>query len=265
MTDFAALAALDRATLIRLAELVEAGLLGAPFAPLTVGDHIPAAQAESVARCLGAIAKRQASAVQIGLVLHAFAAGTRVNDNVSQSVEIVVSGPDPSATGRDTSVVMRQLFEKAQQRVLAVGFAVHQGRTVFRELAKRLDEVEPLNVTLCLDVRRPPGNTSIESLLVEGFARNFIENEWPGKRAPEVFYDPRSLAVSDTTRSALHAKCIVVDGQRALVTSANFTEAAQERNIELGLLVDSGAVATQIEQHFRRLIERNHLKRLPVV
>ena len=85
MTDFAALAALDRATLIRLAELLEAGLLGAPFAPLTVGDHIPAAQAESVARCLGAIAEREASADQIALVLRAFAAGARVNEDASQS------------------------------------------------------------------------------------------------------------------------------------------------------------------------------------
>ena len=264
MTGFGALAALDRPTLIRLAELLEAGLLGAPFTPLTVGDHIPAAQAESVARCLGAISERQASAGQIALVVRAFAAGTRVNEHASQTVEVVVSGPDPSATARDTSVVMRQLFEKAQHRVLAVGFAVHQGRTVFRELAKRLDEVEPLKVTLCLDVRRPHGNTSIESLLVEEFARNFAENEWPGKRAPEVFYDPRSLAASDTTRSALHAKCVVVDGQKALVTSANFTEAAQERNIELGLLVNSTAVAEQIEEHFRRLVQRNHLQRVPL-
>ena len=66
------------------------------------------------------------------------------------------------------------------------------------------------------------------------------------------------------SRNAQDAKCIVVDGRKVLVTSANFTETAQERNIELGLLVDSDAAATQIEQHFRHLIERNHLRRLPV-
>ena len=120
-----------------------------------------------------------------------------------------------------------------------------------------------MKVTLCLDVRRPPGNTSIDSLLVEGFARNFLENEWPGKRAPEMFYDPRSLTVSETARSALNAKCVVVDGQKALVTSANFTEAAQERNIEAGLMVDTPLVAERIERHFRRLIERKYLQRLP--
>ena len=84
------------------------------------------------------------------------------------------------------------------------------------------------------------------------------------KRAPEVFYDPRSLAASETTRSALHAKCIVVDGQKALVTSANFTEAAQERNIELGLLLHSGPVAERIERQLQGLIERKHFKRLAI-
>ena len=58
--------------------------------------------------------------------------------------------------------------------------------------------------------------------------------------------------------------CIVVDGRKALVTSANFTEAAQERNIELGLLVNSTPVAEGIERHFGGLIDRNVLERLPI-
>ena len=161
-------------------------------------------------------------------------------------------------------MVLRQLFQKARERVLAVGFAVHQGRSVFKALARRLDEIETLKVTLCLDVRREPGSTSIDSQVVEAFARDFIDNEWPGERRPEVFYDPRSLDASETSRSALHAKCVIVDGREALVTSANFTEAAQERNIELGLLVDSALVAERIERHFQGLIKRNYLERVPI-
>ena len=264
MTDFRALEGLNRPTLIRFAELLEAGLLGAPFTRLTIGDHLPAGHAESIAAWLGTMSERQASAEAIALALRAFAAGMRMNEESAPTIEVVVSGADPSGTARETSVVTRSLFENARTRVLAVGFAVHQGQTVFRELAQRHDKNEELKVTLCLDVRRPPSNTTIDSLLVAGFARNFLENEWPGKRAPEMFYDPRSLSASETGRSALHAKCVVVDGQKALVTSANFTEAAQERNIELGLLVKSAAAATQIEQHFRNLIKRNHLRRLPV-
>ncbi len=105
---------------------------------------------------------------------------------------------------------------------------------------------------------------SLDSQIVERFAQNFVENEWPGKRLPQVYYDPRSVAPVGPTRSALHAKCVVIDGQEALVTSANFTAAAQERNIELGLLVRSAPIATQIEQHFGELIKDEILLPLPL-
>jgi phosphatidylserine/phosphatidylglycerophosphate/cardiolipin synthase-like enzyme len=34
--------------------------------------------------------------------------------------------------------------------------------------------------------------------------------------------------------ASLHAKCVIVDRSRALVTSAHFTDAAQRKNIEVG-------------------------------
>lgn len=200
----------------------------------------------------------------IGLVLRAFAAGTEVDRDISGAIELVVSGPDPLGTARDTGVVMRQLFNRARKRVLAVGFAVHQGRDVFAELGKRLDEDADLDAILCIDVRREPTNTSAANQIVEGFARNFADREWPGTRLPGLYFDPRSLAVGTQERSALHAKCVVVDGEHALVTSANFTAAAQERNIELGLAVQSRWVAGRIEGHFLALIESGSLKRLPL-
>ncbi len=91
-----------------------------------------------------------------------------------------------------------------------------------------------------------------------------MANEWPGRRLPQVYYDPRSVAPVGPTRSALHAKCVVIDGQEVLVTSANFTAAAQQRNIELGLLVRSAPIATQIEQHFGELIKDGILSPLPL-
>ena len=118
--------------------------------------------------------------------------------------------------------------------------------------------------TLCLDVRRPPGDTSLDSQLLLRFGQNFVENEWPGARLPRVYYDPRSLAPTSRTASAMHAKCVVVDGREALVTSANFTEAAQTRNIELGLLVEDSLVARRIEEHFHSLIRDEHLVPLPL-
>lgn len=48
------------------------------------------------------------------------------------------------------------------------------------------------------------------------------------------------------------------------MTSANFTEAALDRNIELGLLVRDRTLAASITTHFGTLIDQGLLLPLPV-
>lgn len=54
----------------------------------------------------------------------------------------------------------------------------------------------------------------------------------------------------------------MADDEAIFVTSANLTEAALDRNFELGLLVRDRALAISAVNHFRILIERNLLKQL---
>jgi phosphatidylserine/phosphatidylglycerophosphate/cardiolipin synthase-like enzyme len=82
-----------------------------------------------------------------------------------------------------------------------------------------------------------------------------------GEAAAQVYYDPRSLAFERGKCAALHAKCIVVDRRTVFVSSANFTEAAQEKNIEVGLLLRSTVVAERVGRFFEQLIVRGVLKR----
>ena len=264
MIDFGVLRALRRDDLLRLADLLDASLLTPPYGVLALRDHIPDECATVIAQCLGDLSRQDMRPRQIALLLRAYAAGAQSPNDVSPRVEVVVSGPDSSGGARDTGVVTRQLFGKARERVLAVGFAVHQGRAVFKALADRLDSDNALEAILCIDVRRQHGSTTVARDIIRRFASDFVREEWPGKRLPLVYFDPRSLEPSGGTASALHAKCVVIDGQEALVTSANFTEAAQERNIELGLLLNSPDVAGRIEAHFLSLIRQEWLTPLPL-
>jgi len=177
------------------------------------------------------------------------------------AIELVTSGPDIAGMTRDTGVVLRELFAGADQRVLVVGFAVHQGREIFSTLADRMRQRPDLVARLCLDIRRAPGDTTRADSLLRRFAERFIRLEWPGPRMPDLFYDPRSLAEGEAHRASLHAKCVVVDGVRALIGSANLTEAAQLRNIEVGVVV-SGLIAAATERHFDALIAGGHLQPL---
>ena len=264
MIDFSELSDLDHSSLIRLAESLESGQLAPPFTDLSLQPQIAEVHIDTVSTFLDALTLCQMSPSQIALVFRSLAAGRQVNPDISEMIDVVVSGPDVAAVYRDTGVVIRQLFNKVQKRVLAVGYAVYQGQSVFKDLADRLDNDSSIDATLCLEVRRDQSDTSLDSQVVERFANDFVEKEWPGIRLPRIFYDPRSLYLSKSVHSALHAKCVVIDGREALVTSANFTEAAQERNIELGLLVDSPVIARQIEEHFIALIRNDHLIRLPL-
>lgn len=78
-------------------------------------------------------------------------------------------------------------------------------------------------------------------------ADRFRKVEWAGTVRPRVFYDPRALGV-EGPGAVLHAKAMVVDDERVLMTSANPTAAALERNIEPGLVVRDRAMAASIGQ-----------------
>jgi phosphatidylserine/phosphatidylglycerophosphate/cardiolipin synthase-like enzyme len=107
-----------------------------------------------------------------------------------------------------------------------------------------------LRVRMFLNVPRPYLDSTPQSELLQNFAIKFKTKEWPALKPPDIYYDRRALAASNHERASLHAKCIVVDEQRAFVTSANFTEAAQARNIEAGVLVVDSVFAKSLVRQF---------------
>ena len=61
--------------------------------------------------------------------------------------------------------------------------------------------------------------------------------------------------MDDYEPSSLHPKCVVIDEGKALVTSANFTEAAQIRNIEAGVFIrDPGFACSLVRQSEKQSI-----------
>jgi hypothetical protein len=257
----AALRRLPPEELRRLAGAVRSGRLGAPYTALAVRQLLGAERASEVAGALAALGADGMTPQHVALVLE-----TIVDSGAAPAslVTLVASGPElPGLPVRDTGAVVRELFGAARESVLVVGYAVHQGRDVFRVLAERMDANPELKVRMCLDVSRAFGDTSHASEILGRFAYRFRTAEWPGTRLPEVLYDPRGLAPDRDRRASLHAKCVVVDGVRAFVSSANFTEAALERNIEIGVLIDDAPVAAELSRYFDALVDAGYLKPVP--
>ena len=61
------------------------------------------------------------------------------------------------------------------------------------------------------------------------------------------FYVWHGEAPGFSKSGSVHAKCAVADGEAALITSANLTGAAMDRNMELGVLVRGGELPQQLQ------------------
>ncbi len=157
------------------------------------------------------------------------------------SVEVVVTGPDsPAAPVRLTSEVVRQLIDSASRRVTMVSFAAYRIGSVMAALDAAVGR--GVHVSLVLE----------SAQMLEGgggalaYSRYRIY-EWP--------VDQR-----EPPEAKLHAKAVIVDSRDVLLTSANMTGAAYDRNIELGVLCRSGGVAAVVQRHFDALIARGVLR-----
>ena len=253
---------LTDADLTALAAAFRSGRLLAPFTAVSVQRFCPAVQAEAMAASLQQLHDEGMQPQHLALLAETILRTRARLPHQADLVDLVWTGPETlGVTNRDTGVVVRDLFGSAEREVLVVGFAVYQGKSVFKRLADRMEERPALRVRLFLDVQRPATDTSLSEELLRRFAERFRNQEWPGAKMPELYYDPRSLNPESAKRSSLHAKCVVIDHWLAFVTSANFTEAAQTRNIEVGALIRSEQFAMRLAQHFDSLADAGMLKR----
>ena len=249
----------------QLAAALRSGRLAAPFTRLTLSRYLADSLAERVTGPLAGLAEGGLDVGQVATMLDLLVADRARRSSPEELIDLVWTGPETGGVAsRDTSVVVRELFRSARRSVLLAGYAIHQGQSIFRTLAERMDQDAALRVTMYLDVRRSRGDSSPTAEILRRFADRFRASEWPGRRSPEVYHDPRSLEPFGTKRASLHAKCLVIDGATSFVSSANFTEAAQLRNIEVGLLVHSPPLAQRLTQHFATLAAEGILIKVPL-
>jgi phosphatidylserine/phosphatidylglycerophosphate/cardiolipin synthase-like enzyme len=171
-------------------------------------------------------------------------------------LELVWTGPEAKiSAARDTAVVVRELFARAQTRVLVAGYAFTGGREIFEGLHRAMrDRGVGARIVLHLD--------DLEGLTPDDSVRTgvaeFIHSNWPfGPPIPDIYYDPRTVVRGASLN--LHAKCVVVDGHFTLIGSANVPRNAHARNIEVGVLVEDVGLATDLERQWTALMESGML------
>jgi len=239
-----------------IATSVRKGRLSAPYSALSLQRIIGQDAAGSASSKLDSLAASGMSSDALSVCLELMADALSSRSPLEDLVDLVTTGPEAGGVAnRSTAVVVSELFRGAERSVLVAGYAVYQGQKVFQALGERMVRNPKLGTRMFLDVPRKQPDTSSADALIARFVHEFKSSQWPkGAPLPNV-YCCGQLLTSNGRAGSLHAKCIVVDGEQVFVSSANFTEAAQERNIEVGLLVQSVALADRVCRFFDALLD----------
>ncbi len=249
------LAQLGSGDLLSLANALRSKRLAPPFSSASLSRITGPTMAPPVVAALQALVDRGVGAEGLADAIDLLVEALDTRPRVEDLAQLVMTAPTESgAYHRDTRVVVTDLFRRATHSVLVAGYAVHQGKKIFEELASRMQAIPLLQVRLFLNLAVREDDAS-SSASVARFAREFRDRHWPeNHRLPEVYFDRRALDAPMGPPVAFHAKCVILDEREVFVSSANFTEAAQNRNVELGVLLTSPILAKQATVFLSELI-----------
>jgi phosphatidylserine/phosphatidylglycerophosphate/cardiolipin synthase-like enzyme len=256
---------LPASTLESISQALRAGRLKPPYTAFAVAEWAPQAARESLASEFLSLQTFGFTPNTLAITLEALAEHAAARQRALDQIQLVWTSPDEEGPHvRDTSVVVRQLLSEARESLLISTYSIFNGQEVFLPIEEAWLFRPELEVVLILNVPPDDKNGIYEDAAVDRCAKTFWKYHWPWPRKPAVFYDPRGPERTSDLPACQHAKCILVDGSTAFITSANFTESAHERNIELGVLFrDNPRVAESIRSKFESLIQNGFLKPLP--
>ena len=169
-------------------------------------------------------------------------------------IDIVWSGP---ANGtfpiRRIDQVLYDLLSKAEQRVFLVTFSAHRVPLLCEHLSKAIDR--GVAVTLLLESEQASaGQLSFDA--ANAFKDVCLDKvrllHWP------IENRERNQAGKP---GKLHVKCAVID-HSAIIGSANLTDDAFNRNMEMGTIIKDPGVVAGICEHFRTLEQNGMLRRV---
>ncbi|CAM2006415.1 DISARM system phospholipase D-like protein DrmC [Acanthopleuribacter pedis] len=257
---------LDDVTLRRLAEDLRDGRLPFPPRPADLSRYVTGKHRRGLAELLAEAHAHGTNAAALAWSLTMVQRDRAALRARGAKVSSVWSGLDVEGHSQRALAVLRDLFSEARERVWISSYNIdpyRKSHAFFDELIDR-HERGAIAVRFFLNIRRRQNQGGYtEEEIVANYSRYFRKNVWKSEVLPEVFYDPRALVDDGTTMSCLHAKAVMVDERKVLITSANFSEAAQIRNVEAGVLIEDALLTQAYCRNFQRLVDKKWVTRLP--
>lgn len=237
----------------QLLTALERGRVECPLTTIELLDAGFGAHAEALTTTLAGLDERAVrAALRLVLAERRFRPPPRL--------DLVWSGPEArGSVSRDTGLVVRRLFESAERSVLVGGYAFDTPE-ILAPLHEAMRD-RGVHAAVFIEIKGTAPSPRLADEHATRAVDRFFHDVWTfGAPRPDVYWDPRTV-IAGPPWASLHAKCVVVDDTRALVTSANFTDRGQTRNIEAGVLIEDPGFACELAAQWRLLIAEGLVRR----
>jgi cardiolipin synthase A/B len=186
------------------------------------------------------------------LSVRATVSSHRYTEERRTKAEICWSGPVESLQGfRRTHSAFTELMSSAKHSVFLLTFAIGEVESLRETLEASLDRgVQVRIVVEDFDVFAQESRQD----KIQCFGSAVIEKA-------AIYVWPRHLRRSADGRifGSMHVKCLLIDDEALLLTSANWSASAMQDNMELGVLMRDRELSVRVKNHFERLISAGTL------
>lgn len=226
-----------RSSLAKHLEVGELNMTSTAEVRSTLG--IGTLEAAALSRAFSRAASRVGEDVARGVLI-----GVGVQIERGSDPELVWTAPAGPAAARRTAQVASEMIKEAVRTAIVVGYSLTKAAA-------------PLIADLADATRRGVACSLVADRMEDKLAT--LVSYWPS----DVGFPPLWSRPTDPNdeQSALHAKFIVVDSRRLLITSANLTYHGFHGNIELGVFLD-GSVAAEAERLVREWSKAGLIRRV---
>lgn len=155
-----------------------------------------------------------------------------------EHIELVLTAPDSfKVKALRTRETLWKLIEEAEKSLTITGYAVSE---YFSEVLDMIIRKSQKGVYVRLYINDMEKQKSLLERLL-AYRSRFLQLYEYQKQEEDIM-------------AALHAKIIVSDARRSLVSSANLSYHGMQGNIEMGFLIESSDKANQIEQILKEMV-----------
>jgi cardiolipin synthase len=214
----------------------------------TVGSSFPPELIESFSQALGDSC--DLTNKEISSMFQASSATTSLLKN-SSSVELVWTGPSNGIVPiRHTAQILKGLIDESKKRLFLVSFVAYNIVSILDAIQRAIER--GVDVSILLEQSKEHGGSlDLDSILM-------IRKNLPSVR----IYEWDKTQSEAFVNGRVHAKCAAADGRLAFITSANLTDAALERNMELGVFFKGGDLPAHLQNHLESLVISRQLKKI---